>query len=88
MREHGEQQFMNKFAAVNRRQELVGKILGTGEIHRFVIKKEENRRISSVRVRIEHVIGDIKRYRDHSRHYPFQLLRISGYGHGNVLRAA
>ena len=25
---------------------------------------------------------------DHSRHYPFQLLRISGYGHGNVLRAA
>jgi hypothetical protein len=26
-------------------------------------KKEENRRISSVRVRIEHVIGDIKRYR-------------------------
>ena len=26
-------------------------------------KKEENRRISSIRVRIEHVIGDIKRYR-------------------------
>jgi transposase, IS4 family len=26
-------------------------------------EKEENRRISSVRVRIEHVIGDIKRYR-------------------------
>ena len=51
-------------------------------------EKEENRRISSVRVRIEHVIGDIKRYRDHSRHYPFQLLRISGYGHGIMLRAA
>jgi hypothetical protein len=26
-------------------------------------EKEENRRISSVRLRIEHVIGDIKRYR-------------------------
>jgi hypothetical protein len=26
-------------------------------------EKEENRRLSSVRVRIEHVIGDIKRYR-------------------------
>jgi hypothetical protein len=26
-------------------------------------KKEENRRISSIRVHIEHVIGDIKRYR-------------------------
>ena len=26
-------------------------------------EKEENRRISSIRVRIEHVIGDIKRYR-------------------------
>ena len=26
-------------------------------------EKEENRRISSVRVRIEHVIGNIKRYR-------------------------
>ncbi len=26
-------------------------------------EKEENRRISSVRVHIEHVIGDIKRYR-------------------------
>ena len=26
-------------------------------------EKEENRRISSVRVRIEHFIGDIKRYR-------------------------
>jgi hypothetical protein len=50
-------------------------------------EKEENRRISSVRVRIEHVIGDIKRYRDHPRHHPLQLLRISGCGHGNVLRA-
>jgi len=26
-------------------------------------EKEENRRISSIRVHIEHVIGDIKRYR-------------------------
>jgi len=26
-------------------------------------EKEENRHISSIRVRIEHVIGDIKRYR-------------------------
>jgi hypothetical protein len=28
-------------------------------------EKADNRRISSVRARIEHVIGDVKRYRDH-----------------------
>ncbi len=51
-------------------------------------EKEENRRISSVRVRIDHGIGDIKRYRDYSRRYPLQLFRISGYGHGTMVRAA
>jgi hypothetical protein len=42
MRKRGKQQFVNKFAAVNRRPELVGKVLSAGEIHRFVINKEES----------------------------------------------
>jgi hypothetical protein len=49
-------------------------------------EKEENRRISSVRVRIEHFRHQA--VSDYSRHHPFQLFRISGYGYGNMLRAA
>jgi hypothetical protein len=47
-------------------------------------EKEENRRLSSVRVRIEHGYQAVS---DYSRRYPFQLSRISRYGRGNALWA-
>jgi transposase, IS4 family len=51
-------------------------------------EKEENRRISSIRVHIGTCHRRYQAVSDYSRHHPSWLFRISGYGHGNMLRAA